>query len=73
MSKGIADRILLEQDLHNALANNEFYLDYQPQVNLKQAPLNRSKLWYAGVIQLGALFHLMSLFLLLRNVALLSR
>lgn len=35
MSKGIADRILLEQDLHNALANNEFYLDYQPQVNLK--------------------------------------
>lgn len=40
MSKGIADRILLEQDLHNALANNEFYLDYQPQVNLKQAPLN---------------------------------
>lgn len=35
MSKGIADRILLEQDLHNALINNEFYLDYQPQVNLK--------------------------------------
>jgi len=35
MSKDIADRILLEQDLHNALANNEFYLDYQPQVNLK--------------------------------------
>ncbi len=35
MSKGIADRILLEQDLHNALANQEFYLDYQPQVNLK--------------------------------------
>lgn len=35
MSKGIADRILLEQNLHNALANNEFYLDYQPQVNLK--------------------------------------
>ncbi|WP_313150895.1 bifunctional diguanylate cyclase/phosphodiesterase [Lysinibacillus capsici] len=35
MSKGIADRILLEQDLHNALTNNEFYLDYQPQVNLK--------------------------------------
>lgn len=35
MSKGIADRILLEQDLHNALENQEFYLDYQPQVNLK--------------------------------------
>ncbi|WP_230875059.1 EAL domain-containing protein [Lysinibacillus cavernae] len=39
MSKGTADRILLEQDLHNALANNEFYLDYQPQVNLKSATI----------------------------------
>lgn len=35
MSKGIADRILLEQELHKALENHEFYLDYQPQVNLK--------------------------------------
>ncbi|WP_235473676.1 putative bifunctional diguanylate cyclase/phosphodiesterase [Lysinibacillus macroides] len=35
MSKGIADRILLEQDLHKALENHEFHLVYQPQVNLK--------------------------------------
>jgi diguanylate cyclase len=35
MSKGIADRILIEQELHKALANEEFYLDFQPQVNLK--------------------------------------
>ncbi|MCL1695205.1 EAL domain-containing protein [Lysinibacillus sp. BPa_S21] len=35
MSNGIADRILIEQELHKALANEEFYLDFQPQVNLK--------------------------------------
>ncbi|KOP72630.1 diguanylate cyclase [Lysinibacillus sp. FJAT-14745] len=35
MSNGIADRILIEQDLHKALANEEFHLDFQPQVNLK--------------------------------------
>ncbi|SKC09531.1 EAL domain, c-di-GMP-specific phosphodiesterase class I (or its enzymatically inactive variant) [Lysinibacillus sp. AC-3] len=35
MSNGLADRLLLEQELHKALANEEFYLDFQPQVNLK--------------------------------------
>jgi len=35
MSNGLTDRILLEQELHKALANEEFYLDFQPQVNLK--------------------------------------
>jgi len=35
MSNGLADRLLLEQELHRALANEEFYLDFQPQVNLK--------------------------------------
>ncbi|WP_369593471.1 bifunctional diguanylate cyclase/phosphodiesterase [Lysinibacillus pakistanensis] len=35
MSNGVTDRILIEQDLHKALANQEFYLDFQPQVNLK--------------------------------------
>ncbi len=35
MSNGIADRLLIEQELHKALANEEFYLDFQPQVNLK--------------------------------------
>ncbi|MGE7909946.1 bifunctional diguanylate cyclase/phosphodiesterase [Lysinibacillus xylanilyticus] len=35
MSDGSADRILIEQELHKALANEEFYLDFQPQVNLK--------------------------------------
>ncbi|MGE7674086.1 bifunctional diguanylate cyclase/phosphodiesterase [Lysinibacillus sp. NPDC094403] len=35
MSNGIADRILIEQELHKALANEEIYLDFQPQVNLK--------------------------------------
>ncbi|MGE7927947.1 bifunctional diguanylate cyclase/phosphodiesterase [Lysinibacillus xylanilyticus] len=35
MSNGSADRILIEQELHKALANEEFYLDFQPQVNLK--------------------------------------
>lgn len=35
MSNGMADRIMLEQELHKALTNHEFYLEYQPQVNLK--------------------------------------
>ncbi|MFC9542713.1 EAL domain-containing protein [Lysinibacillus sp. NPDC056959] len=35
MSTGLADRLLLEQELHKALANEEFYLDFQPQVNIK--------------------------------------
>ncbi|WP_432760132.1 bifunctional diguanylate cyclase/phosphodiesterase [Lysinibacillus zambalensis] len=35
MSNGLADRLLLEQELHKALANEEFYLDFQPQVNIK--------------------------------------
>ncbi len=35
MSSDIADRIVLEQELHNALANQEFYLEFQPQINLK--------------------------------------
>ncbi|MFF2175066.1 EAL domain-containing protein [Lysinibacillus sp. NPDC058147] len=35
MSNGLADRLLIEQELHKALANEEFYLDFQPQVNLK--------------------------------------
>jgi len=35
MSNGVTDRILIEQELHKALANQEFYLDFQPQVNLK--------------------------------------
>lgn len=39
MSNGIADRILIEQELHRALANEEFYLDFQPQVNLKTSKI----------------------------------
>lgn len=35
MSNGLADRLLIEQELHKAIANEEFYLDFQPQVNLK--------------------------------------
>ncbi|MFJ7407212.1 MULTISPECIES: putative bifunctional diguanylate cyclase/phosphodiesterase [unclassified Lysinibacillus] len=35
MSTGVTDRILLEQELHRALDQQEFYLDYQPQINLK--------------------------------------
>lgn len=35
MSTGVADRILLEQELHRALERQEFYLAYQPQINLK--------------------------------------
>lgn len=35
MSSGMADRIIMEQELHKALAHQEFYLEYQPQVNLK--------------------------------------
>ncbi|CAM5572943.1 Diguanylate cyclase OS=Lysinibacillus sphaericus OX=1421 GN=LS41612_06635 PE=4 SV=1 [Lysinibacillus sphaericus] len=35
MSTGVADRILLEQELHRALERQEFYLVYEPQINLK--------------------------------------
>lgn len=35
MSDGVADRLILEQELHQALAKNEFFLEYQPQINLK--------------------------------------
>jgi len=40
MSNGLADRLLLEQELHKALANEEFYLDFQPQVNLKTGKID---------------------------------
>jgi len=33
MSNQLRDRIELENELHSALVNNEFYLVYQPQVN----------------------------------------
>ncbi|KOS69714.1 diguanylate cyclase [Lysinibacillus contaminans] len=39
MSDGMADRLSLEQELHQALANNEFFLEYQPQVNLKNGKI----------------------------------
>ncbi|MFJ7950247.1 putative bifunctional diguanylate cyclase/phosphodiesterase [Lysinibacillus sp. NPDC096418] len=39
MSDGVADRLLLEQELRQALANNEFHLVYQPQVNLKSGKI----------------------------------
>ena len=35
MSEGIEERLILEQDLHQALTNNEFFLEYQPQINLQ--------------------------------------
>ncbi|MFJ7665684.1 putative bifunctional diguanylate cyclase/phosphodiesterase [Lysinibacillus sp. NPDC097195] len=35
MSTGVTERILLEQELHIALEQQQFYLDYQPQINLK--------------------------------------
>ena len=35
MSTGITERILLEQELHIALEEEQFYLDYQPQINLR--------------------------------------
>lgn len=33
MSNQLRDRLELENELHNALENNEFYMVYQPQVN----------------------------------------
>ncbi len=35
MSNQLHDRLVLENELHTALANNEFYMVYQPQVNCK--------------------------------------
>jgi len=35
MSTGVTERILLEQELHIALDQQQFYLDYQPQINLR--------------------------------------
>lgn len=39
MSEGVADRLILEQELRQALANNEFNMVYQPQVNLKSGEI----------------------------------
>ena len=39
MSAGMEDRLIIEQELHQALANNEFYLEYQPQINLKNGKI----------------------------------
>ncbi|WP_285396329.1 EAL domain-containing protein [Lysinibacillus sp. fls2-241-R2A-57] len=35
MSSGMTERLLLENDLHNALANQELFLEYQPQLDLQ--------------------------------------
>ncbi|GLC88345.1 bifunctional diguanylate cyclase/phosphodiesterase [Lysinibacillus piscis] len=35
MSTGTINRLMMEQELQQALINEEFYLEYQPQVNLK--------------------------------------
>lgn len=34
MSSGMTERLLLENDLHDALANQELFLEYQPQLDL---------------------------------------
>jgi diguanylate cyclase (GGDEF)-like protein len=35
MSRQLRDRLELENELHNALENNEFYLDFQPQISCR--------------------------------------
>lgn len=35
MSSRMTERLLLENDLHNALANQELFLEYQPQLDLQ--------------------------------------
>ena len=35
MSSGMTERIILENDLHNALDNDELFLEYQPQIDIQ--------------------------------------
>lgn len=35
MSCGMTEKLILENDLHNALDNNELFLEYQPQIDLR--------------------------------------
>ncbi|MEK4426197.1 bifunctional diguanylate cyclase/phosphodiesterase [Solibacillus sp. FSL K6-1523] len=35
MSYGMAEKVILENDLHNALENDELFLEYQPQINIQ--------------------------------------
>ncbi|MFJ7735406.1 EAL domain-containing protein [Lysinibacillus sp. NPDC097287] len=35
MSSGMTEKLILENDLHNALENDELFLEYQPQIDLK--------------------------------------
>ncbi len=40
MSSGMTERLLLENDLHDALDNQELFLEYQPQIDLKSGQIS---------------------------------
>lgn len=39
MSSGMTEKLILENDLHKALENDEFFLEYQPQIDLQTSEI----------------------------------